>query len=282
MSSENAQTTDANDASALAAAERGVQLVREAFQAETTPANAAALLEALIALAGQHDSHGDIDTALARLAEAETLLPSPLPDEEAWQGRTVMLNRFKAGIAQRQGRHEDAVAFLETALRHIPFAPGTGGRGVNSVRLQLLVRLARSRLVLGQAAEVAAEIAQCDTVVESLEGKMPAYALDTIRAAILENHGAALALIGDIDAAGEKFAASLRLIDGVNKPELHDLRQRVIQGWAKALRTAGRAADADALLGRLATAEKPPAAAREHGHHDHVHHHRHGRQSACS
>lgn len=252
MSAQHAQapTNDA-DSSALTAAEaRVVGLREEAGQTDAAPEAKARLIDALVGLAGEHDAHGD-DTATAEtLAEAESLIPDPLPGPEAWHALAVRLYRMKAGFLQRRDLHAEAVRAFEAALRDIPFAPGEGGREVDSLRVQLLVRLARSRLVLGQAQEVLAEISPCEIVLDALKDKIPPRPLETIRAAVLENHAVALGQLGEIDAAEQKFAASLALIDKIDAPQLRDLRERVRLAWAEALRAAGRRDEADAMLAR--------------------------------
>lgn len=282
MSAEHAHQTGADSTLAV---ERAVQSGRAAFKKEPTAEAAAPLVDALMRLAEMRDALGDAAAGGKLLAEAEAIVPRPLPSEEAWHGRVVMLNRFKAGVAQRQDRHADAIDAFETALRTIPFEPGEGGRGVNSVRIQLLVRLARSRLALGRGAEAAADIPQCEIVLRALEGEIPARALAAIRAAVLENHANSLALLGNFAAAEEKFAASLDLIDRTGEPELNELRERVLKAWAGTLRADGRAAEADALLGGSRPAGTCDCAAHRHDahahhHHHHVHHH-HGEHSAC-
>jgi tetratricopeptide (TPR) repeat protein len=278
MSVEHAHGSDAQAGLSPAAAERAVRLCREAHQSEKTLESRARLIEALAALAGQQHLLGDDAATAEALAEADALVPSPPPAEESWQARMMKLCLVKAGIAQSRNHHAEAVDLFEAALRHIPFEPGKGGRDVNAARLQLLVRMARSRRALGQAAEIAAETDQCDIVVLALEGKLPARALDTIRAAVLDNHGAALALLGDFAAAEKKFAASLDLLDRLGGAELADLRQHVRLSKAEACRALDRGAEETALPGCADGGTHVDVA---HRHDDHAHHHD-GAHGACS
>jgi tetratricopeptide (TPR) repeat protein len=232
MSPEHAP--DVGTGSSLKAADERVTALRRALEAQSTPRLRAELIDALVELAGRRLAAGDESAAADALDEAEANSLSPPPDEASWQARAVMLHRARGGLAQRQGRHPEAVAAFEAALQAIPYPPGAGGRDANAARLQLLVRLGRSRLALGQAAETEAEARQCDVVMRALDGKIPARALDTVRAAVLDNHGAALAMLGETDAAKRKLAAGLELVDRLQVPELEDMRRAMLQSLAKA------------------------------------------------
>ena len=252
MSAQHAQaSTNDADSSALTAAEaRVVGLREEAGQTDAAPEAKARLIDALVGLAGEHDAHGDDKATAETLAEAESLIPDPLPGPEAWHALAVRLYRMKAGFLQRRDLHAEAVRAFETAIRDIPHLPGEGGRDVDSLRIQLLVHLARSRLVLGQAKAVLAEVSQCDAVLDALSDKLPERPLGAVRATVLENHAVALGQLGEIDTAEQKFAASLALIDKIDAPQLRDLRERVRLAWAEVLRAAGRRDAADAMLAR--------------------------------
>lgn len=242
------ETPDAG--AALAKAERAVESRRHDWRSDGTSAAAGRLIEALMELAGQHHAQGDHTPAAAALAEAEALIPSPPPSDGAWPVRVFTLYRAKAGFAQSRSRHAEAIEHFQTALGHIPFASGEGGRDVNAARLHLYVRMARSRLALGQAAEVAKEVDQCEIAIKALEGEIPARALDTVRAAVLDNHAAALMLLGQVEAAEARFAAGVELVDRLGGAQLGDLRQRMLGSWMEMLRAVGRDAEADALLAR--------------------------------
>ena len=254
MSTQPMQAADSGRA-ALAAAEARVAGFREeAGQADAAPEATARLIDALVGLAGEQDALGNDKATAETLAEAEALMPDPLPSPEAWHALAVRLYRMKAGFLQHRDLHAEAVRAFEAALRDIPHPPGEGGRDVDSLRIQLLIRLARSRLVLGQAKETLAEISQCDIVLGALSDTLPERPIETIRAAVLENHAVALGQLGEVDEADEKFAASLALIDKIDAPQLQDLRERVRLAWAEALSAAGRKGDAEAMLART---EKP-------------------------
>jgi hypothetical protein len=268
MSAQHDATTDAG--AALAKAEHAVETRRAEWRSDGTPTNAGRLIEALMELAGQHHARGDETAAAAALGEAEALIPSPPPRDGAWPVRIFTFYRAKAGFAQSRGQHAEAVELFQTALGHIPFAPGEGGRDVNAARLHLFVRMARSRLALRQAAEVADEIEQCEIAMNALEGAIPARALDTIRAAVIDNHAAALMLLGNVEAAEAQFAAGMELIDRLGVAQLSDMRQRMLTSWGELLRTVGRGAEADALLARFsgdnARVEAPQGHGHNHGH----------------
>jgi tetratricopeptide (TPR) repeat protein len=254
---------------------------RAAFRAENTRATRDALISALLALAEAEVARGHEAATVSALAEASSLFPQRLPEDPAWQGRFVMLNRAKAALAQRQDRHGDAVDAFKAALSAIPAEPAIAGRDGNAARLQLLVRLARSRLALGEAADVESDMRECDVLMAELEGKIPARAIDTIRAAVLGNAGVAQAILGKLQTAEAKLSESIAIIDRLNSPELADLRRQVLSAWTDVLRRGG--GDATALFARMAPTEHAhdeSCGCGEPHHHDqnasHEHHdHRH-------
>jgi len=218
------------------------------------------------------------------LIEAGAALPKPLPDEIAWRVRAMNFHRAEAGLAQKQGRHTDAVTAFEVAVAALP-ANQSGDRDALAARLQLLVRMARSRLALGQAAETETDMAQAEAIIETLTGSIPSRALDTIRAAVLGHSGTAQALLGNLSVAETKFSASVALIDKLSSPDLASLKQQVIGAWAGALKRAGRTADADALLsGSLPGGHTHDAACgcgHDHAHDHHHAHHEHHENCGC-
>ncbi len=229
MSADHAHAHHSDAESRLASAKQAVETRRDSFRADDTLETRAQLIEALAALAGQQHAHGNDAATADALAEADALVLSPSPAAEPWQARMMMLCLVKGGVAQSHDRHQEAVGLFEQALGHIPYAPGEGGRDVNAARLQLLIRMAQSRLALGQAAEVAAEAEQCEIAMAALAGKIPDRAVDIMRAAVLANHGEALARLGEAAAAEEKLAACLGLIDRIGGRDLEPLRQRVLK-----------------------------------------------------
>lgn len=261
--------------SAGTSASARLDALRKTFRSRPTESGRAELFEALVGSAAESLAR-DGEAAATALAEAETLLPTR-PTQAAWRGRLVALHRAKASLAQRYERHADAVREFEAALKHLPGDAGTAGRDANAARLQLLVRLARSRLALGQAKEVAAEAEACEAIMTALADEIPARALDTVRVAVIGNAGAALALAGKLAAAEAKFEAALGLIDRLAAPELDGLRGQLLQTWTGALRAKGRGADAEDVLVRFSA-----AAPHQHdagcgcGHADPHHHHAHG------
>src|SRR5690606_38216550 len=122
----------------------------------------------------------------------------------------------------------DAVEAYLAALSAIPGDPESASRDDKAARLQLLVRLARSRLALGSAAEVEAEMRECESLLTALDGMIPARALDAVRAAVLGHTGVAKAMLGDHDSASKKLGESLALLDGIAAPELADLRRQIL------------------------------------------------------
>lgn len=229
--------------------EQTVAIRRAAVRSENTRAARGALVEALIVLAEEELSHGREAGTVAALAEAGSLFPKRIPDA-GWRGRFVMLNRTKAVLAQKQDRQADAVEAFDAALSVIPAEPGSASRDDNAARLQLLVRVARSRLALGEAAAVHTEMEDCEALISALDGNIPARALDAVRAAVLGHAGVAKAMLGETEAAEAKLAESIALIDKLAAPELADLRRQVLNAWGNVLRQGG--GDASALFARAA------------------------------
>jgi tetratricopeptide (TPR) repeat protein len=232
------------------------------------------LFDALMERAAGAFRAGDDSAVSAALTEAEACLPETLPSEMPWPARAMNLNRARAGLAQKQGRHADAVVAFEAALAAIP-SDATGERDALAARLQLYVRLARSRLSLGQAAQVQSEMEQSERIIATLSGKIPSGALDTIRAAVLGNLGSSALLLASLDEAESRFSAGVALIDSIGGAELASLRKQLVEGWASALRQGGKSAEAEAL--QSGSIPLPRAASCGCGHaHDHHHHHDHG------
>jgi tetratricopeptide (TPR) repeat protein len=229
--------------------------------------------DALMSEAGEAFGAGDDAAVAESLAKAGAVLPEPLPDEIAWRARAMNYHRAQAGFAQKQGRHADAVTAFEAAIAVLP-AEGTGDRDALAARLQLLVRMARSRLSLGQAKEVGADMLRAEAIIETLSGLIPSRALDTIRVAVLGNSGAALALLGKPADAETRFSESLALIDSLGGPDLAGLRKQILENRAATLK---RAAGHDTVPSKTA-ADGHAHAACGCGH-DHAHgndHHAHG------
>jgi tetratricopeptide (TPR) repeat protein len=240
---------------------------RVAFHEQENEAARGPLFDALMAMAGEAFRAVNDDAVTAALAEAEAVLPTPLPNDTPWRARAMNLHRAKGAVAQKQGRSADAVAAFETAIAALP-SDSEGDRDAVAARLQLLVRMGRSRLAIGQASETEAEMIQCEAIIESLGTSIPSRALDTVRAAVLSHSGAALALLGKQVEAEEKFNASLALIDRLDSPDLASLRQQVTALRADMLQKAGKAAQADSP----AVSDEPPRDASAGGH-DHSHAH---------
>ena len=251
--------------------------LRTAVESAGSPAARGKLVDALIAVAGQSLSGGNETAALEAVSEAEGLLPARPSTARIWRRRVFMLHRIKASLAQKQQRHADAVAAFEAALAALP-SISAGDSDARAARLQLYVQRTRSRLALGQAKETVAEMRELEKMMAALDGPMPPRAIETIRAAVLANAGMALAMLGRMNEAEARFATSVAAIDRLKEPALATLRDQVLKGWAGALRTSGRAADADAML----------AAFGGPSHHDdrrgrgrdHSHDHNHGQNEA--
>ncbi len=279
------------------AAERKAAARRTALRSENSRSARAALADALVALAEEELSQGREAATVAALSEAGSLFPKRIPEDPGWRGRFVMLNRTKGALAQKQERHADAVEAYEAALSVIPADLEAASRDDNAARLQLLVRLARSRLALGDAAAVKAEMRDCGTLLAALDGEIPARALEAVRAAVLGHSGIAKAMLGEIDAAEAKLSESIAVLDGLAAPELADLRRQVVNAWSNVFRQGG--GDPSALLARMAQASDAHADScgcgnthpHDHDqcgghHHDHSHDHHghdhHGDGSAHS
>ncbi len=285
-------SADAPEETRLAIARRNATLQREAFGNSRGQAARGRLIDSLVALADECLAVGDEAAASAVLGEAAGLLPEKLPADGEWRGRSVMLHRSTAGLAQKQGRHAVAVTAFEAALSILPADIARAGRDANAARLQLLVHLARSRLALGQARKVIADMSRAEKVMAALDGALPSRAIETVRAAVLANAGAGLAALEQMDAAEMKFAASIAAIDTLANPELAGFRTQVLNGWAGALRSAGREADATAMLSAFSSPWRANPSLHVHdancghdhgqGHaHGHVHHDHHEHDADC-
>ena len=225
----------------LAAIERAVAGRRAAFHEAKDEAARGPLVDALLQTAGEYFKMANGEAAAAVLVEAEALLPAQVLNDIQWRVRATNLHRAKGAFAQGQDRHADAVAAFASAAALLP-ADSEGNRDAMAARLQVLVRLARSRLAIGQASETEAEMTQCEAIIEALASSIPSQALDTIRSAVLSHSGAALALLGKQDAAEEKFNASLALIDRIRSPDVATVRQQVTALRADMLSKASAAA----------------------------------------
>jgi len=215
---------------------------------------------------------GDDRAANAALMEAEAALPEALPSEMPWPARAMDLNRARAGLAQKQGRHADAVVAFEAALAALP-SDAAGDRDALAARLQLYVRLARSRLSLGQLAQVEREMGQCEAIIETLSGKIPSGALETIRTAVLGNLGSSALLRGRLDEAESRFSAAVALIDSIGGGDLANLRKQLVEGWASALRQGGKSAEAEGLQSGSLPLAHATSCGCGHAHADGQHHH---------
>jgi tetratricopeptide (TPR) repeat protein len=267
MDAEPAPPDAARQKAQLAAIDRAVAERRAAFHESKDEAARGPLFDALMAMAGEAFRAVNDEAVITVLTEAEAVLPTPLPDETPWRARAMNLHRAKGAVAQKQGRSADAVAAFETAIATLP-PDAEGDRDALAARLQLLVRMGRSRLAIGQASETEAEMIQCGSIIESLGSAIPSRALDTVRAAVLSHSGAALALLGKHDGAEEKFKASLALIDQLDSPDLASLRQRVTALRADMLSKAGKATEAQPLI--AVSGGQPRDASSDHDH-DHAH-----------
>ena len=287
MHAENSRDSATESKSRIVAAQRDAMLRRRNFQSSNDGKARGLLVEALIALAGESVSKGDETAATAALDEAEALIPTRRPGEIEWRGRTVMLQRVRAALAQRQNAHADAVRAFEAALAEIPSDLSRAGRDGNAARLQLLVHLARSRLALGQARKAVADMGRAEKIMAALDGAIPPRAIETVRAAVLANAAIGLSMLGQMEAAEAKFATSIAAVDRLGMPELAELRTQVLDAWAGALRNAGRAADSEAMLAAFGNPSRhvhSAACGCGHNHaagHGHSHHH-HGEDCGCA
>jgi len=268
MHAEPGPVDAAKQQSQLAAIDRAVTERRAALHEQKNEAARGPLFDALMAMAGEAFRATNDEAVTTALTEAEAVLPTPLPNDTPWRARAMNLHRAKGAVAQKQGRSADAVTAFESAIAALP-SDTEGDRDALAARLQLLVRMGRSRLAIGQASETEAEMIRCEAIIESLGTSIPSRALDTVRAAVLSHSGAALALLGKPDAAEEKFAASLALIDRLDSPDLASLRQQVTALRADMLGKAGKTSEEAAPA---AISDEPPRDASACGH-DHSHAH---------
>jgi tetratricopeptide (TPR) repeat protein len=223
----------------ITAATRAVELRREGAADKRGDAHAR-LIDALASLARHLLAAGDAAFADSSLAEAESLIPRKLPAGDAWRARAVMLSRIRASLEQGRNRHAEAIAAFETALRALPQPKGPAKRDLAATRVQMLVRLGRSRLALGQAESVASEAAECEALVGLLVGEVPHRAIETLRAAVLANEGAALVALGQYVEAERRFGSGLAILAAHTAPEMEDLRRQMVDGRLKALTALGR------------------------------------------
>jgi tetratricopeptide (TPR) repeat protein len=216
----------------------------------------------------------DDSAANAALTEAEAVLPEPIPSEMPWPARVMNLNRARAGLAQKQGRHADAVVAFEAALAVLP-SDAAGERDALAARLQLYVRLASSRLSLGQAVQVETEMAQSEQIIATLTGSIPSNALETIHAAVLGNLARSALLLGRLEEAESRFSAGVALVDSIGGAELSGVRKQLVEGWASALRQSGKSTEAEALQSGSLPLSHAALCGCGHGDAKH-HHHAHG------
>ncbi len=285
---DHAHAQPAHEAPQMASAER-VEALRRAFRSNESETARAELFEALIASAGEMFA-SDAGGAAAALGEAEALAPNE-PLSEEWHVRMFVLHRAMAALTQAGGAHDQAVIHFKAGLSHLPTDLASAEREANAARLQLLVRLAHSRLALGQSAEVVEEMAACEEIMAVLDGQIPARALGMVRGAVLGNLGTALAMRGALSEAEPRFEDAIAVIDRSAAPELADLRAKLLGAWTGALRSSGRGADADAVLARLGAPAHGESHAHTHAHHHghghdhhghHAHDHEHGPDCGCS
>ena len=253
----------------IALARRAVELRRDAASGKPAEAKAR-LIDALASLARHSLATGDALSADASLTEAEGLTPRKLPAGEAWRARSVMLSRIRASLEQGRNRHAEAIAAFEAALRTLPPPKGAAKRDLAATRVQMLVRLGRSRLSLGQAEATAADARVCETLLAGLAGEIPQRAIETIRAAVLANEGAAFAMLGRYAEAEERFGRGLALVADHGAPELEDLRRQMVKGRLEALQALGGSA-ASSKASTLHHREHEAACGCGHDH-DHDHH----------
>ena len=270
----------------IAAAKRAVELRRQGVAKKRGEAQAR-LIDALASLARHLLAAGDAASADSSLAEAEGLMPRKLPAGDAWRARAVMLSRIRASLEQGRNRHVEAIAAFEAALRVLPRPAGPAKRDLAATRVQMMVRLGRSRLALGQAEAAASEARECEALVAGLVGEIPHRAIETLRAAVLANEGGALAALGQFVEAEKRFGSGLAIVASHNAPEMEDLRRQMVDGRLKALTALGRnLPSGDVTMVPLHKHGAGCGCGHDHdhghgdGHHDHGHHH-HGDNCSC-
>jgi hypothetical protein len=254
---------------AIAATRDALALRNKAYQAKPTPGTRAPLLDAYVAMARHGAASNQEAIAQDAIRAAEPLLSAENRNDPATQQRRSMLTRIRITLAQRAGRHAEAAAALNDALDQLGPSKEMDGE-----KLQILTRLARSHLALGDDAAAMAAIANAEAILPNLSG-LPERAEATLKSGLLGLRGEAELALGERVSAREHFGTALALLKPHEGPDLDLVRQQIATPFAKLLREDGEEAAAEALLADL---PKPSGQAHHHhgpgGHAAHNHSHR--------
>jgi hypothetical protein len=204
------------------------------------------LVDALLGLAGAQLSSGDPAAAELVLGDIREHLEHGVRTDPDWQLRASAASRLSIAIAQLLGRHDEAVAQLDTNLRSVS---GTGPEA-DAARLSLLTARLQSHLALGQATRAGETLAAARQVVARMTRTIPARPASVLAATLLLQQ-ASVAMLRNAPAEAEAaFAEALALVDRLGGSDLGELRRRIVRSWTSALKAQGRTAEATALVGR--------------------------------
>ena len=252
---------------AIAAARDALALRGKAYDAKPTPVTRGPLLDAYVAMARHGAASGQEAIAQEALRAAEPLLAAESRNDPATQQRRAMLTRIRITLAQRAGRHTEAVAALREALDQLGNSRETGNE-----RLQVLTRLARSHLALGDDQAAMADIANAEAILSDLNG-LPERAEATLKSGLLGLRAEAELALGERVSAREHFQAALDVLAPHEGADLDAVRQQIAVPYANLLREDGEDAAAETVLAGLA---RTPEHSHHHGHGSHAaHHHPH-------
>ncbi len=252
---------------AIAAARDALALRGKAYQTKPTPATRGPLLDAYVAMARHGAASGQEAIAQEALRAAEPLLAAENRNDPATQQRRAMLTRIRITLAQRAGRHAEAVSALKDALDQLG-----NSKDVQNEKLQVLTRLARSHLALGDDQAAMADIANAEAILSGLTG-LPERAEVTLRSGLLGLRAETELALGERVSAREHFQAALDVLAPHEGSDLDAVRQQIAMPYAKLLREDGEDTAAETMLAGIA---KAPEHAHQHGHGPHAaHHHPH-------
>jgi hypothetical protein len=220
----------------------------------------------------------------ALLEAVHSLLPARPGRQTAWAPIAFKLQRMMGGIAQHEQRHADAIDAFAAALGHLPTK--LASPDVMGVRLQVLGRLARSRLALGHYVEVESEAKERQSLIEALHEKIPVNARTVLSSGVLADIAAAQAMTNRIAESDRGFAKALQALEGLGTGDLGEVKRQILDAWTAALVRNGRHEDVNALrngsLPRPGQNASLEGAAHNHDHHHaHAHDHAKGGCSCC-
>lgn len=227
-------------------------------------------LEALLAVCRYQMAAGKLDILAESLSEARAALAAAGLSGEDHDVPMIAILRIEMTVAEKSGRRDAAIAAITEILRLTPDSVQHGQTDLDANKVQMLVRLARHRLALGQPGEAGRDVARAEQILTGLQGKIPQRPADIVRATLLSLGSDAAARQGQMVEAGEKYEIAMLLLDRLSGPEIDELRKKTQANWAGALRLAGREAEALAVMTRPRVVVAPDLGL-GHGHDGHRH-----------